>query len=116
MRVFNTREFWGLGHAYYDHTNIYARKRRRLLSRFCFEMVSGDEFEEDDAEAGASGAAGVEEPEGGGGSFRKAADPVDKSVRGDERLPRHCFRAVVESECEFEVDGDHAGRIAAAAR
>jgi len=48
--------------------------------------------------------------------FVEAADPADEPVRGQERLPRHSFRAVIESECEFEVGGDHPGRIAAAAR
>jgi hypothetical protein len=50
-----------------------------------FEMMAGDEFEEDEAEAGAGGAAGVEEPEGGGGHrFVEAADPADEGVREEE--------------------------------
>jgi hypothetical protein len=37
-------------------------------SHLGFEVMAGDEFERDEAEAGAEGAAGVEEPEGGDGS------------------------------------------------
>jgi hypothetical protein len=36
-------------------------------SRVHFEMMAGDEFEGDEVQPGGEGAAGVEEPEGGGG-------------------------------------------------
>jgi hypothetical protein len=46
------------------------------LSQFGFEVMASDEFEGDEAEARTEGAAGVEEPEGGGGHrFVEAADP-----------------------------------------
>src|SRR5687768_12349091 len=48
-------------------------------------MMTGDELEEDEAEAGAEGEGGVEEPEGGGGHrFEEAADPADDAVAGEE--------------------------------
>jgi len=47
--------------------------------------MAGDEFEEDEAKAGAGGAAGVEEPEVCGGPFlEEAADPADEGVRQEE--------------------------------
>lgn len=49
-------------------------------------MMTGQEFEKDETEAGAGGAAGVEEPEGGGGPFLQVpADPADEGVREEER-------------------------------
>jgi hypothetical protein len=45
-------------------------------------MMAGDEFEEDETNAGAGGEAGVEEPEVRGGPFLQvAADPADESIR-----------------------------------
>jgi hypothetical protein len=47
--------------------------------------MSGEKFEENEAEAGAEGAGGVEEPESGGGPFLEvAADPADEAVREEE--------------------------------
>ena len=47
--------------------------------------MAGDEFEGDEAEAGAEGEGGVEEPEGGGGHrLVEAADPADHGVGGEE--------------------------------
>jgi hypothetical protein len=46
--------------------------------------MAGEEFEEDEAEAGAGGAAGVEEPGGGGSFLQVAADPANESVREEE--------------------------------
>ena len=87
-----------------------------MLSLIGFEMMAGDKFEEDEAEARAGGEAGVEEPEvRGGHRFVEATDPSDEPVPV-ERLSRHSFGSVIESGCEFEVDGDHAGRFAVAAR
>src|SRR5437764_9776088 len=52
---------------------------------FDLEVIPGDEFEDDEAEAGAEGEGGVEEPEVGGGPFlEEAADPADHRVRGEE--------------------------------
>ena len=67
-------------------------------------MVAGSEFEDEEAEAGTEGAAGVEEPEGRGGPFLEEAES------------RHRLCGGLKSECEFEVGGDHAGCVAAAAR
>jgi hypothetical protein len=36
------------------------------LTRLSFEMMAGNKFEDEEAEAGAGGEGGVEEPEGGG--------------------------------------------------
>ena len=48
-------------------------------------MMAGDEFEEDEAEAGAEGEGGVEEPEVCGGPFLQiAADPADNRVGSEE--------------------------------
>ena len=56
-----------------------------VSTRFRFEMMAGDEFESDEAEAGTEGEGGVEEPEGGGGHrFVEAADPADEGVGGEE--------------------------------
>src|SRR2546423_12202405 len=51
--------------------------------RFGFQMVAGDEFKGYKAGAGAEGAAGGEEPEGGGGHrLVEAADPADERGGG----------------------------------
>jgi hypothetical protein len=58
-----------------------------VASRFGVEMMPRDEFEGDEAEAGAEGEGRVEEPEVGGGQrFVEAADPANERVGGEERL------------------------------
>lgn len=58
--------------------NSFGESNRQLM-RIRFEMVSGDELEENEAEAGTEGEAGVEEPEICGGPFlEEAADPADQ--------------------------------------